>query len=99
MLTAAQPFAKLARPLQKPFFDTLRTALRDAVLSAAAGSAPLLPALQQESAACARALSIDKLLALDDFICTLASRTEINVSAASLAASLTAGAYTICYGG
>lgn len=90
---AAERCTALTRPQISHVLNALRTALRDAVLDANGMSAPLLPALREQSHALAGRLTVRQLLALYDWMGELDARIDRNPGMALLTGCLAAGCY------
>ncbi len=96
MMLAANHYSKLNKAAFRQAMDLLGMAIRDAVLTPI-GTAPLLPALTNESRTLARTLSTQKLLAVYDHLVLLSHRMDGNASAPLQCAVLAAGVYSLCY--
>lgn len=98
MMKAALALEKTPRRALIAVLGVLQTALRDAVLTAnALPQPPLLPALQKETAALARAVSSARLVRVYDFIDTLSGRVSRNAASAAVTCALTSDVYRICF--
>lgn len=97
LLRASMALEKLPRAGQRSLLLLFQTALRDALFASHALPGRLLPSLNPQTAALARAVSPDRLLHLSAFVNTLAGRLDINAAAAATSSALSAGAYQICF--
>lgn len=98
MMLAALALEKPQRRTLLGILGILQAALRDAVFAAKAlPQAPLQPALRRQTAALARAVSVDRLLAAYDFVEELIDRVSRNAAAAAVTCALTSDVYRICF--
>ena len=98
MMMAALALEKPARPALAGMLGVMQAALRDAVLTARALTLPpLVPALREQTAALARAVPVERLLACYDFIGELSDRVSRNAAAAAVTCALTSDVYRICF--
>ena len=76
----------------------LQAAVRDAIfISKALPQKPLQPALRKQTQALAGAVSMERLLAVYDFIDVLIDRVSRNAASAAVTCALTSDIYRICY--
>ena len=76
----------------------LQTAVRDAIFRLEGSAAkPLQPALRKQTQALAGAVSMERLLAVYDFIDVLIDRVSRNAASAAVTCALTSDIYRICY--
>ena len=76
----------------------LQAAVRDAIfVSKALPQKPLQPALRKQTQALAGAVSMERLLAVYDFIDVLIDRVSRNAASAAVTCALTSDIYRICY--
>lgn len=98
MMLAALALEKLARHTLAGILGAMQAALRDAVFTARAlALPPLVPVLHEQTAALARAVPAERLLACYDFIGELSDRVSRNAAAAAVTCALTSDVYRICF--
>lgn len=98
MMLAALALEKPPRRTLLGILGVLQAALRDAVFAARAlPQAPLQPALREQTAALARAVPAERLLAVYDFTEELIDRVSRNAAGAAVTCALTSDVYRICF--
>ena len=98
MMLAALGLEKPPRRQLLGMLGVLQAALRDAVFAAEhLPQPPLQPALREQTAALARAVSAGRLLACYDFIDELTDRVSRNAASAAVTCALTSDVYRICF--
>ncbi|MCB6366487.1 hypothetical protein LI291_09920 [Intestinibacillus massiliensis] len=97
LLRACMALEKLPRPGQRALLALFTAALRDALFAANGLPGRLLPGMEAQTAALARAVAPDRLLRLSDHITALAGRMAVNAAAAATSSALCAGAYGACW--
>lgn len=98
MMLAALALEKPPRRQLLGMLGVLQAALRDAVFAAEhLPQPPLQPALREQTAALARAVSAGRLLACYDFIDELTDRVSRNAASAAVTCALTSDVYRICF--
>lgn len=98
MMLSAMGLEKTPRRALSGVLGILQTAVRDAIfISKALPQKPLQPALRKQTQALAGAVSMERLLAVYDFIDVLIDRVSRNAASAAVTCALTSDIYRICY--
>ena len=98
MMLGAMGLEKTPRRALLGVLGILQAAVRDAIfVSKALPQKPLQPALRKQTQALAGAVSMERLLAVYDFIDVLIDRVSRNAASAAVTCALTSDIYRICY--
>ena len=98
MMLSAMGLEKTPRRALSGVLGILQAAVRDAIfVSKALPQKPLQPALRKQTQALAGAVSMERLLAVYDFIDVLIDRVSRNAASAAVTCALTSDIYRICY--
>ena len=98
MMLSAMGLEKTPRRALLGVLGILQAAVRDAIfVSKALPQKPLQPALRKQTQALAGAVSMERLLAVYDFIDVLIDRVSRNAASAAVTCALTSDIYRICY--
>ena len=98
MMLGAMGLEKTPRRALSGVLGILQAAVRDAIfVSKALPQKPLQPALRKQTQALAGAVSMERLLAVYDFIDVLIDRVSRNAASAAVTCALTSDIYRICY--